>query len=588
MTRVSTFLLALVMMVPAIASAEVPLLTGFGGTRDFGSQCLGPNDDGSSHSVDLTPVFPSGIHFFDRTHTSMYVNTNGNVTFSGELPQYTPDAFPVADQPMIAPFWADVDIRFDPTDCEENDGGGGYAGDCHSPSANGVWWAVDAAGRRVVVTWDQVGYFDCRRDKRMSFQLVLTPVPASACAMEGDFDVEFRFQQCEWNTGDASGGEGGLAPGVMDGRRRQMCTTLPFLGETCPGDPTAACTGGFCEVPATPAQSGFDAGNSTDWVEIPGSRTNEIHSILCSMSNVGEPGVWRFQIRRGSVLCPDAGNACDTGGVGVCGIGRTACVRGETECRQDLMASDERCDALDNDCDGTVDEGGGLCGATEVCSRGVCIAPCFEGGCSPGLACSPDGICVDEACVGVTCPAGQRCRLGACVGACDGVVCPGDRTCVSGQCVDTCAGTTCDDCTVCQGGACVARCAPGSCPTGRECADDGRCVDTGCAALTCGAGEVCRGGACVDACSGAVCPTGESCSVGDCYPTGMGPPPPSDGGTTPDMDGSVPPGTDGGGSSPPGATPGCACRAQTATPSSYGALLLVAGLALLRRRRSAR
>ena len=40
------------------AQAVVPLLTGFGGTRDYGTSCLSPNDDGSSALVDLTPAFP--------------------------------------------------------------------------------------------------------------------------------------------------------------------------------------------------------------------------------------------------------------------------------------------------------------------------------------------------------------------------------------------------------------------------------------------------------------------------------------------------------------------------------------------------
>ncbi|HHH30099.1 MAG TPA: hypothetical protein ENK57_17385 [Polyangiaceae bacterium] len=594
MSRRSLFSLTfvLVSLAAAPAFAQVSLFDGFGGARDYGSQCLGPNDDGSSRSIDITSIFPSGIQFFDRSHTSMFVNTNGNVTFSGGLARYTPNAFPVADQPMIAPFWADVDIRFDPTDCEDNDGGSGYAGDCHNPSSNGVWWHLDTVGRRIVVTWDQVGYFDCNTSKRMNFQLILTPVPASSCAMEGDFDVEFRFNTCEWNTGDASGGESGLAPGVMDGFRRVACTNL--LGrEFCPADPTASCSGGFCMARATPAQSGFDAGNSTDFVEIPGSRTNEIHSILCTDSNVGEPGIWRFQIRRGSVLCPDAGESCDTGAQGVCGLGRTACVGGATECRQDLMPSDESCDALDNDCDGTVDEGGGLCGASQVCSRGNCIGSCFEGGCPAGLACTADGICIDEACIDVTCPASERCRLGVCVGACTGVVCPGDLTCVSGQCVDTCAGTTCDECTVCRGGGCAPRCSPGTCPAGQECADSGLCVDTGCAALTCPAGEICRAGACVDSCTGAICPAGEACRMGDCVPTGMGVPPGTDGGSA-GLDGSISPGADG---SVPGMdagpygnpTPGCGCRAiGDAAPAPFGLLALFGLIAFGVRRRFGR
>ena len=93
------------------ALATVPLQTGLGGPRDYGTDCLSPNDDGSSSSIDLTPAFPSGLRFFSDTHTSAFVNTNGNITFSGAEPVFTPEAFPVASRPMIAAYWADVDLR---------------------------------------------------------------------------------------------------------------------------------------------------------------------------------------------------------------------------------------------------------------------------------------------------------------------------------------------------------------------------------------------------------------------------------------------------------------------------------------------
>ena len=93
------------------AGATVPLQAGLGGTRGYGTECLSPNDDGSSAIISLLPAFPAGLRFFTMTHTSAYVNTNGNITFSGPEPIYTPAPFPVAARPMIAPYWADVDIR---------------------------------------------------------------------------------------------------------------------------------------------------------------------------------------------------------------------------------------------------------------------------------------------------------------------------------------------------------------------------------------------------------------------------------------------------------------------------------------------
>ena len=67
------------------AQAQAPLLGGLGGPVDYGSNCLHRNDDQSSPSIDLTPAFPAGLRFFTETHTRAYVNTNGNITFSGRV-----------------------------------------------------------------------------------------------------------------------------------------------------------------------------------------------------------------------------------------------------------------------------------------------------------------------------------------------------------------------------------------------------------------------------------------------------------------------------------------------------------------------
>lgn len=572
-------LVALLLAAPA--AAQPTLLSGFGGAADFGTNCLGPNDDGYAGPIDITPVFGAGgVQFFSSNHTQMYVNTNGNVSFSGPVPTYTPEAFPVAAQPMIAPYWADVDIRNVGGTCMGPVGGTGPAPACHDPSTNGIWWHLDVPNQRVVVTWHEVGYYNCHNDLRMTFQLILTAAPGTSCAMGGgsDFDVEFRFTQCEWNTGDASGGTNGLAT-------PQMCISpLPFLPPQCPFDPTAMCDAmGMCQGVA--AQSGFDAGNSTDFVEIPNSRMNNIHTHLCGDSNVGMTGVWRFQIRSGVVVCPDAGMACSTGMDGVCADGITRCVGMGTECHPSVDPSDELCDALDNDCDGMVDEANADCSDLQVCENGVCLEACFEGGCPTGESCI-EGRCVESGCEMVSCPTGQRCRGGTCVDACDGITCPVNLQCRAGRCVDLCDGNACDQCTVCDpaDGSCVARCQYEPCPGGLSCQMDGRCVEMSCVDVTCPAGQVCESGSCVDACMGATCAANEMCENGMCVPLVI-----PDGGPPPTVDAGPPaPGTDAGPPTPSDAGPGldaglfgepmdsgCSCRVTTQRERPWSRPLLV-------------
>ncbi len=542
-------------------AAQASLIDGFGGTVDYGTSCLSANDDGSSASIDISSAFPGGLRFFDMTHTSIYVNTNGNISFSDRLSTFTPNAFPVANRPMIAPYWGDVDIRRTGGSCM------GSAGvtctvcsPCHNPSENGVWWHLEPG--RLIVTWDRVGYYSCNNDNRMSFQLILTAV--EGCGAAGDFDVEFRYNRCEWETGDASGGSGGFG--------------------------------------GTEAQAGFDAGNGTDFVEIMGSREAGIANMLCTGSNVGETGIWRFQIRSGTVTCPDAGDACTVAGAqGVCADGLTNCVGAGTECQSVLEPSGERCDALDNDCDGSTDEGDDICPGLETCVDGLCIDVCFEGSCPADEVCSDSGRCVEAACDGIDCPEGQRCVGGSCVGACDGVTCPAGQECRAGRCLDACDSLTCDpECQVCTDGMCVTNCEFAPCGGGETCLADGRCVETACADVTCGAGEYCDGGTCVDACTGAVCPDGQSCMMGECMDIPMttpdaGPRPGLDagpGGST-DMGGSTG-GPDGGdegeadggrvvGDGGDGA--GCACRSAGNGASSSLWSLLVLGLIARRRRR---
>ncbi len=546
-------------------AGAIPLLTGFGGPTGYGlpQNCVHPNDDGSYAgpppvddfadpvAVPITDAFPTGLHFFGGTYNAMFVNTNGNITFRDAVPTFTPDPFPVADQPMIAPWWADVDTR-----------GGGQ------PARNNICFHVER--NRVVVTWNNVGYFSTHDDLQNDFQLILTT--SNTCATTGDFDVEFRYNRCQWTTGDASKGMGGFG--------------------------------------GTPAQVGFDAGNTRNYVALPMSLSMAILDV-CRTSNVpgGAPGLWRFQIRGGDVStgCSGGGTACTVPGqVGACGQGVNVCDGMSVRCQQVNMPRTERCNGNDDDCNGTIDEGTNLCPNNFVCDRGSCVERCSrELGCLPGRTCTAEGICVETACMGVECSAGQRCAGGACVGICDGVTCPHAQVCRAGRCLNPCEGVTCNPMEVCDpgpgpnAGLCVPGCQCTPCSPGMTCQPDGYCVTDDCNGVTCPTGMYCRAGQCRDACETGpdtrLCPSGEVCRMGECTAQGATT---RDGGvsdaSTPDgsvrVDGSVvrDASVSDADDSPIALAPsrrGCQCATPGAAPSSRGAAFgLALAAALLARR----
>ncbi|RLJ20243.1 nidogen [bacterium endosymbiont of Escarpia laminata] len=291
----------------------IELLDGLGGNRGYGDQAMLPNDDGSSNLLDL----PFNINFYGNEFSSFFINNNGNVSFNNPISSYTPDPFPVANQPMIAPWWGDVDTSrdgqfgdgfdpdllpteiFNPNGFDQEfvpvselpifpgdlgipvstfdgvdyillddalelagffEGGFDGPGNSFDTESNNVWVA-SPNDSTVVVTWDQVGFFPADTSKTNNFQLVLRDASAET-GVDGDFDIEFRYDQLEWTTGDASGGTDGLG--------------------------------------GTEAQAGFDAGDNANFLALPGSFSSEVLELQ-NTSNVGPdtPGLWVFAIRNG-------------------------------------------------------------------------------------------------------------------------------------------------------------------------------------------------------------------------------------------------------------------------------------------------
>ena len=151
----------------------------------FTSNTLPANDDGSTGLVSIG--FP--VNFFGLTFTQLYVNNNGNVTFDASLSSFTPFGLNGTARQIIAPFFADVDT-----------GGSG---------SSEVRYGTDIVDGRPAfgVNWINVGYYSERSDKLNSFQLIL--IDRSDLAA-GAFDIEFNYDQIQWETGEASSGTNGL------------------------------------------------------------------------------------------------------------------------------------------------------------------------------------------------------------------------------------------------------------------------------------------------------------------------------------------------------------------------------------------
>jgi cysteine-rich repeat protein len=238
----------------AEAASAQTLIRGLGGPAGFGPGMLPAADDiAGSVRVDLAPGFPTGIDVFGTRYMHAWVNVNGNITFGATgFGGFTPDPFPQTAEVMLAPWWADVDTR----------------GTVATPGENTVYWTLESG--RLVVTWYRVGYFASHVDLLNSFQLVVMQAPGEAA---GVIDVELRYEECRWTTGDVSMG--------------------------------------------IAAQAGFDAGDRMHFLTLPGSRTSAILDV-CTTSNVAMPGVWRFSIR-GAITATcgnslrETGEACEDG-----------------------------------------------------------------------------------------------------------------------------------------------------------------------------------------------------------------------------------------------------------------------------------
>ncbi|SHM14455.1 Hemolysin-type calcium-binding repeat-containing protein [Roseovarius pacificus] len=171
------------------------VISGLGGPEGYGELMVPRNDDGSLQ-LDASLIFGAGFDFFGSLHAadSLFVNTNGTLSFGAALPAYPTPENEILSRDVIAPFWGDVDTRLD--------GEGAESG--------AIWVDLSPQTGTLTVTWHDVGVYRRNGDLTNTFQVQLIDRGS------GDFDIVFRYEALDWAVGTAENDAGariGLAAG---------------------------------------------------------------------------------------------------------------------------------------------------------------------------------------------------------------------------------------------------------------------------------------------------------------------------------------------------------------------------------------
>jgi hypothetical protein len=174
------------LLLGALAASALPAQA-IRNTGAFALTNLARNDDGSTALVNTGFTF----NLFGLTQNQLFVNNNGNVTFTNSLVTFTPDPIAGSNLAILAPFWADVDTR-------------------NALSGITAYGTGTLGGRNAfAVNWFDVGYYSSRADRLNTFQLIMIDRSDTGA---GNFDFEFNYSKIQWDTGEASNGVNGLCP----------------------------------------------------------------------------------------------------------------------------------------------------------------------------------------------------------------------------------------------------------------------------------------------------------------------------------------------------------------------------------------
>jgi hypothetical protein len=246
-----------------------------------GLTALPPTDDGSSLQTPLG--FP--MDYFGTDYSSVYVNANGNLTFTGPLSSYTPSGIGSVGTDIIAPFFSDVDTLYgNPFQYGES--------------------TLD--GHPVFVAeWP---YVDCYQDSTESssvtddFQVIL--IDRSDLGA-GDFQIEYNYDQIQWDAGQASNGT------TSD----PICQSTVNADAAVVGFSNKAGTESY-ELPGSQTDGAFIDSNSSTGLIYNDVNSDTAISVPASASPVQGRYIW--EVENGSLGTPTAlsGSLTSTSGSG--------------------------------------------------------------------------------------------------------------------------------------------------------------------------------------------------------------------------------------------------------------------------------
>ena len=314
-----------------------------------------------------------------------------------------------------------------------------------------------------------------------------------------------------------------------------------------PGAATAACVrvggaGAFCSVGCA---ADSDCPNQSTCAEVQNAAGDTVKQCTPKQAGACTCSGWA-KAHQAATTCWAEGLPGCTAEISCGETGLSACAP--------AAAATETCDGVDQDCDGSTDQGDALCDddnacTADACAKGACSHLPQSGDCSDGDACTEADSCDAGSCkagLAANCADGNPCTDDSCDSAkgCvqlpNKVTCDDVDACTSGDvcALGLCAGVTvsCDDSDPCTDDACdsVKGCShtqnTAPCDDGDKCTDKDTCGKGVCGgiATNCDDKNICTLDACDSAtgCShvnnlapcddGDACTTGESCKAGKC------------------------------------------------------------------------